>query len=192
MERHVSAPRPFSAGSGARLRCWSGVSLLLLSAGALAILLRSRRQRRWLRRRPDRRRRSPSWAPSRWSGGRARLGGVLLRRRHPAGRVLTLGAGPRQPARPAVRHGPRRLRALDPADQRRTPALRDRWRGYRPPGTNRTQRPVEWTYATPDRDAVLNALRVVVDPDLRRDIVSLGFVKDLVARRTAASRSPSS
>ena len=30
-----------------------------------------------------------------------------------------------------------------------------------------------------DRDAVLNALRVVNDPDLRRDIVSLGFVKDL-------------
>src|SRR5688500_8857318 len=30
-----------------------------------------------------------------------------------------------------------------------------------------------------DRDAVLNALRVVVDPDIRRDIVSLGFVKDL-------------
>jgi ATP-binding protein involved in chromosome partitioning len=30
-----------------------------------------------------------------------------------------------------------------------------------------------------DRDAVLNALRTVVDPDLRRDIVSLGFVKDL-------------
>jgi ATP-binding protein involved in chromosome partitioning len=28
-------------------------------------------------------------------------------------------------------------------------------------------------------DAVLTALRVVVDPDLRRDIVSLGFVKDL-------------
>jgi len=33
--------------------------------------------------------------------------------------------------------------------------------------------------ATPDRDAVLDALRVVVDPDLRRDIVSLGFIKDL-------------
>jgi ATP-binding protein involved in chromosome partitioning len=33
--------------------------------------------------------------------------------------------------------------------------------------------------ATPDRDAVLNALRVVIDPDLRRDIVSLGFIKDL-------------
>src|SRR4029450_4436985 len=33
--------------------------------------------------------------------------------------------------------------------------------------------------ATADRDAVLNALRVVVDPDLRKDIVSLGFVKDL-------------
>jgi ATP-binding protein involved in chromosome partitioning len=33
--------------------------------------------------------------------------------------------------------------------------------------------------SSPDRDAVLNALRVVVDPDLRRDIVSLGFVKDL-------------
>src|ERR671914_589355 len=32
---------------------------------------------------------------------------------------------------------------------------------------------------TLDRDAVLNALRVVVDPDLRKDIVSLGFVKDL-------------
>ena len=31
----------------------------------------------------------------------------------------------------------------------------------------------------PDRDAVLNALKVVVDPDIRRDIVSLGFVKDL-------------
>src|ERR1043166_9514083 len=30
-----------------------------------------------------------------------------------------------------------------------------------------------------DRDAVLKALRVVVDPDLRRDIVSLGFVKDV-------------
>ena len=30
-----------------------------------------------------------------------------------------------------------------------------------------------------DRDAVLNALRVVVDPDIRRDIVSLKFVKDL-------------
>ena len=32
---------------------------------------------------------------------------------------------------------------------------------------------------TPDRDAVLNALRVVIDPDLRRDIVSLGFIKNL-------------
>lgn len=35
-------------------------------------------------------------------------------------------------------------------------------------------------HAAPDRDAILTALRVVVDPDLRRDIVSLGFVKDLV------------
>ncbi|MBI4265158.1 MAG: Mrp/NBP35 family ATP-binding protein [Acidobacteria bacterium] len=33
--------------------------------------------------------------------------------------------------------------------------------------------------SAPDREAVLNALRVVVDPDLRRDIVSLGFVKHL-------------
>src|SRR5688500_11374359 len=32
---------------------------------------------------------------------------------------------------------------------------------------------------TPDRETVLAALRVVVDPDLRRDIVSLGFVKSV-------------
>ncbi len=32
---------------------------------------------------------------------------------------------------------------------------------------------------TPDHAAVLEALKVVVDPDLRRDIVSLGFVKDI-------------
>ena len=30
-----------------------------------------------------------------------------------------------------------------------------------------------------DRDAVLNALRVVIDPDIKRDIVSLGFVKNI-------------
>ena len=39
----------------------------------------------------------------------------------------------------------------------------------------------------PDRDAVLNALRVVVDPDLRKDIVSLGFVKDLTVGDGRAS-----
>ena len=33
--------------------------------------------------------------------------------------------------------------------------------------------------ATLDRDAILNALRTVTDPDLRKDIVTLGFVKDL-------------
>src|SRR2546427_11584376 len=32
---------------------------------------------------------------------------------------------------------------------------------------------------TLDRETVLSALRAVVDPDLRKDIVSLGFVKDL-------------
>ena len=41
--------------------------------------------------------------------------------------------------------------------------------------------------AAPDRDAVLNALRVVVDPDLRKDIVSLGFVKDLAVADGRAS-----
>ena len=38
-----------------------------------------------------------------------------------------------------------------------------------------------------DRDAVLNALRVVLDPDLRKDIVSLGFVKDLAIAEGRAS-----
>jgi len=32
----------------------------------------------------------------------------------------------------------------------------------------------------PDRESVLGALRVVVDPDLHKDIVTLGFVKDVV------------
>jgi ATP-binding protein involved in chromosome partitioning len=41
--------------------------------------------------------------------------------------------------------------------------------------------------STPDRDAVLNALRVVVDPDIRKDIVSLGFVKDLTVASGRAS-----
>jgi len=41
--------------------------------------------------------------------------------------------------------------------------------------------------ASVDRDAVLNALRVVVDPDLRKDIVSLGFVKDLAIADGRAS-----
>ena len=36
---------------------------------------------------------------------------------------------------------------------------------------------------TLNRDAVLGALKVVIDPDLRRDIVSLGFVKDVAIDR---------
>jgi len=39
----------------------------------------------------------------------------------------------------------------------------------------------------PDRDAILHALRVVVDPDIRRDIVSLGFVKDLAITEARVS-----
>jgi ATP-binding protein involved in chromosome partitioning len=39
----------------------------------------------------------------------------------------------------------------------------------------------------PDRDAILNALRVVMDPDLRRDIVSLGFVKDVAVETDRVS-----
>ena len=31
----------------------------------------------------------------------------------------------------------------------------------------------------PDFDAVLNALKTVHDPDLKRDLVSLGMVRDL-------------
>jgi len=38
-----------------------------------------------------------------------------------------------------------------------------------------------------DRDAVLDSLRAVNDPDLRRDIVSLGFVKDLVVDGAAVA-----
>jgi ATP-binding protein involved in chromosome partitioning len=41
--------------------------------------------------------------------------------------------------------------------------------------------------ATLDRDLVLNALRVVVDPDIRKDIVSLGFVKDLAVAGSRVS-----
>jgi ATP-binding protein involved in chromosome partitioning len=36
--------------------------------------------------------------------------------------------------------------------------------------------------STPDRDAVLSALRIVNDPDLHRDIVSLGFIKELLLK----------
>lgn len=39
----------------------------------------------------------------------------------------------------------------------------------------------------PTPEAVLDALRQVEDPDLRRDIVSLGFVKDLVIQEGAVS-----
>ena len=45
---------------------------------------------------------------------------------------------------------------------------------------------------SPDQAAVLDALRVVIDPDLGKDIVSLGFIKDLAIDAAAASRSRSS
>jgi ATP-binding protein involved in chromosome partitioning len=38
-----------------------------------------------------------------------------------------------------------------------------------------------------DREAVLSALKVVVDPDLRRDIVSLGFVKNVAIEQGRVS-----
>jgi ATP-binding protein involved in chromosome partitioning len=37
--------------------------------------------------------------------------------------------------------------------------------------------------STPDREAVLQSLRAVVDPDLHKDIVTLGFVKNLAIER---------
>src|SRR6266540_4546522 len=42
-------------------------------------------------------------------------------------------------------------------------------------------------HATLDSTTVLDALRVVVDPDLRKDIVSLGFVKNLSIDRGRVS-----
>ncbi len=41
--------------------------------------------------------------------------------------------------------------------------------------------------SAPDREAVLTALRSIIDPDLRKDIVGLGFVKDLTVAPGAAS-----
>ncbi len=42
-------------------------------------------------------------------------------------------------------------------------------------------------HAVLDTDAILAALRVVVDPDLRRDIVSLGFVKNVSIQKGCVS-----
>src|SRR5262245_24939212 len=39
----------------------------------------------------------------------------------------------------------------------------------------------------PDRETVLTALRAIVDPDLKRDIVTLGFVKDLTVEGARVS-----
>jgi ATP-binding protein involved in chromosome partitioning len=39
----------------------------------------------------------------------------------------------------------------------------------------------------PDKQAVLDALKVVIDPDLHQDIVSLGFVQDVVCSRGVVS-----
>ena len=39
----------------------------------------------------------------------------------------------------------------------------------------------------PTTEAILNALRAVIDPDFEKDIVTLGFVKDLVCREGAVS-----
>jgi ATP-binding protein involved in chromosome partitioning len=41
--------------------------------------------------------------------------------------------------------------------------------------------------SAPAKDLVVHALRAVIDPDLRRDIVSLGFVKDLIVQDARVS-----
>src|SRR6202166_5196741 len=43
----------------------------------------------------------------------------------------------------------------------------------------RASKPISLWIMQVDQSAVLDALKVVTDPDLHRDIVSLGFIKDL-------------
>ena len=50
--------------------------------------------------------------------------------------------------------------------------------GFSPTGLDSRDK-IDRMSPTLNRDAVLGALKVVTDPDLRRDIVSLGFVKDV-------------
>ena len=149
-----------------------GVSMLLLAAGALAELAGPAGRRRRFCRRSDRRRFSPCIGVFALLWGGAHVwAAMLLRRRRPLGRVLTLALARRQPAGAAVWHGARRLRALDAADRRRPPALRAR-------------APVTITedhghrHAGPRRSPATRCASSSI-PIFASDIVSLGFVKDL-------------
>ena len=116
-----------SRASGERWRCCVGVSMLLLAAGALALLLGPDGDSGGACGRPDRGHVRRPLASSRSSGAGPTsgpacscAGGIRL------GRVLMLGLAVVNLLVFPVRHRPRRVRALGAPDQRRPPAVRDR------------------------------------------------------------------